>query len=89
MEQLSGQPKYPIIQFEDGSVYREESKEMAATIKAGKLFEKQGERNRPPDRPHLISAPAPFSMISVSRREAPRSQGRALPASAAGRSGAP
>ena len=42
MEQLSGQPKYPIIQFEDGSVYREESKEMAATIKAGKLFEKQG-----------------------------------------------
>ena len=42
MEQLSGQPKYPIIQFEDGSVYREKSREMAATIKAGKLFEKQG-----------------------------------------------
>jgi hypothetical protein len=42
IERLSGQPKYPIIQFEDGSVYREESKDMAATIKAGKLFEKQG-----------------------------------------------
>ncbi len=42
IERLSGQPKYPIIQFEDGSVYREESKNMAATIKAGKLFEKQG-----------------------------------------------
>lgn len=42
IERLSGQPKYPIIQFEDGSVYREESKDMAATITAGKLFEKQG-----------------------------------------------
>jgi hypothetical protein len=41
IERLSGQPKYPIIQFEDGSVYREESKDMAATIKAGKLSEKQ------------------------------------------------
>ena len=42
IERLSGQPKYPIIQFEDGSVYREQSKDMAATINAGKLFEKQG-----------------------------------------------
>jgi hypothetical protein len=42
MERLSGQPKYPIIEFDDGSVYRDESKEMAETIKAGKLFEKQG-----------------------------------------------
>jgi glutathione S-transferase-like protein len=42
IERLSGQPKYPIIQFDDGSVYREESKDMAATIKAGKLFERQG-----------------------------------------------
>jgi hypothetical protein len=39
---LSGQTKYPVIQFEDGSIYREESKDMAATIKAGRLFEKQG-----------------------------------------------
>jgi len=42
LEQLSGQSKYPVIQFEDGSVYREESRDMAETIKAGKLFEKQG-----------------------------------------------
>jgi glutaredoxin len=42
LEQLSGQRKYPVIEFEDGSVYREESKDMAATIKAGKLDEKRG-----------------------------------------------
>lgn len=42
IEQLSGQTKYPVIQFEDGSIYREESKDMAETIMAGKLFEKQG-----------------------------------------------
>ncbi len=42
IEKLSGQTKYPVIQFEDGSVYREESKDMAETIMAGKLFDKQG-----------------------------------------------
>jgi len=42
IEELSGQTKYPVIQFDDGSSYREQSKDMAATIKAGKLFEKQG-----------------------------------------------
>ena len=42
LEQLSGQRNYPVIEFEDGSVYREESKEMAETIKAGKLDEKRG-----------------------------------------------
>ena len=30
LEQLSGQRKYPVIEFEDGSTYREESKEMAS-----------------------------------------------------------
>ena len=39
IEQLSGQRRYPVIQFEDGSIYREESKDMAARIRAGKLFE--------------------------------------------------
>jgi Glutathione S-transferase, N-terminal domain len=39
---LSGQKYYPVIEFEDGSIYREESKEMAATIRAGKLDEKRG-----------------------------------------------
>src|SRR5438067_12642214 len=42
LERLSGQRKYPVIEFEDGSVYREESKEMAETIKAGRLMEKRG-----------------------------------------------
>jgi glutathione S-transferase len=37
LEQLSGQRKYPAIEFEDGTVYREESKEMAARIDAGEL----------------------------------------------------
>jgi hypothetical protein len=36
----TGQSKYPAIQFEDGVWYREESKEMAATIRAGALREK-------------------------------------------------
>lgn len=39
IEQISGQSKYPAIEFEDGRVYREESKDMVARIRAGKLFE--------------------------------------------------
>lgn len=41
LERISGQRKYPVLEFEDGSAYREESKEMAATIKAGRLDEKR------------------------------------------------
>jgi hypothetical protein len=37
----TGQSKYPAIQFEDGSWYREESKDMAETIRSGKLDEKR------------------------------------------------
>ena len=37
LERVSGQRKYPAIEFEDGTVYREESKEMAERIHAGKL----------------------------------------------------
>ena len=33
---------YPVIEFEDGSVYRAQSKEMEARIRDGKLFEGQG-----------------------------------------------
>ena len=36
----TGQDKYPAIQFEDGSWYREESKDMARTIREGKLLER-------------------------------------------------
>src|SRR2546423_14439590 len=39
---LSGQRKYPVIEFEDGSVYREESKDMAQSIRNGTLRERQG-----------------------------------------------
>jgi len=42
LEKLSGGRQCPVIEFEDGSVYREESKAMAATIEAGKLDEKRG-----------------------------------------------
>ena len=38
----TGQKKFPWIEFEDGSVYREESKDMAETIKAGGLEAKRG-----------------------------------------------
>ena len=38
LEQLSGQSRYPAIEFEDGRVYRAESKDMAAKIRAGELF---------------------------------------------------
>ena len=38
LERISGQRVYPTIQFEDGSIYRAESKEMAERIREGKLF---------------------------------------------------
>jgi glutaredoxin len=37
LERLSGQRRYPVIEFEDGEVYRAESKDMAARIRAGEL----------------------------------------------------
>ncbi len=42
LERISGQRKYPTIEFEDGSAYRAESKEMAERISAGRLFEGSG-----------------------------------------------
>jgi glutathione S-transferase len=42
LERVSGQRKYPVIEFEDGRAYREESKDMAARIRAGKLFDESG-----------------------------------------------
>jgi len=38
LEKLSGQRKYPVIEFDDGRAYREESKDMAARIRAGQLY---------------------------------------------------
>ena len=42
IQEMTGQQQYPVIQFDDGSVYREESKAMAETIRSGKLDEKRG-----------------------------------------------
>ena len=39
--ETTGQKKWPWIEFEDGSFYRAESKEMAETIRAGRLDEKR------------------------------------------------
>jgi hypothetical protein len=36
----TGENKYPAIEFENGVVYREVSKDMERTIRAGELFEK-------------------------------------------------
>ena len=41
LQRLSGQRLLPVIELEDGTVYREESKAMEATIRAGKLDEKR------------------------------------------------
>jgi glutaredoxin len=42
LEKLSGQRLYPVIEFDDGSLYREPSRDMAATIAAGALDSKRG-----------------------------------------------
>jgi glutathione S-transferase len=42
LDRISGQRKYPTIEFEDGRVYRAESKDMAARIRAGNLPELDG-----------------------------------------------
>lgn len=42
LEQISGQRKFPTIEFEDGTTYRAESKDMAERIGAGELFKDSG-----------------------------------------------
>jgi glutathione S-transferase len=39
LDRVSGQRKYPVIEFEDGRSYRAESAEMAEKIRAGELFD--------------------------------------------------
>jgi hypothetical protein len=39
LSEATGQNRYPAIQFEDGSWYREESKDMERTIRDGRLME--------------------------------------------------
>ncbi|HEV7133699.1 MAG TPA: glutathione S-transferase N-terminal domain-containing protein [Gaiellaceae bacterium] len=47
MEKHTGQRLYPAIEFENGTWYREESKDMAATIAAGRLMERAGAATAP------------------------------------------
>ncbi len=42
IQQHTGQTQYPAIEFEDGTWYREQSKDMAAAIRAGQLDQKHG-----------------------------------------------
>ena len=42
MEAHTGQRLYPAIEFENGTWYREQSKDMEQTIREGRLMEKSG-----------------------------------------------
>jgi glutathione S-transferase len=42
LQRLSGQRMYPVIEFEDGTVYRAESGEMAERIRSGRLLDEPG-----------------------------------------------
>jgi glutathione S-transferase-like protein len=42
LDEKTGRRLYPAIEFEDGSFYREESKDMERTIRDGKLMERAG-----------------------------------------------
>lgn len=41
----TGGNKYPAIEFENGAVYREESKDMERTIRAGRLFDEAADQS--------------------------------------------
>jgi hypothetical protein len=51
LERLSGQRVYPVIEFEDGRVYREESAQMAARIRSGRLLEDPASSGAAPPTP--------------------------------------
>jgi hypothetical protein len=42
MEAQTGQRLYPAIEFENGTWYRDQSKDMEQTIREGRLMEKSG-----------------------------------------------
>jgi hypothetical protein len=41
LERLSGQRLYPVLEFEDGSIYRDDSKRMVEHIRSGQLSEER------------------------------------------------
>ena len=42
MQEHTGQRQYPAIEFESGTWYREQSRDMERTIRDGKLMERSG-----------------------------------------------
>lgn len=48
LERLSGQRLLPVVELEDGRVYREESRDMAAAIRAGRMAERARGAGAPP-----------------------------------------
>ena len=75
LERLSGQRKYPVIEFEDGTVYRAESKDMAERIRSGRLLDDAARLDRAPSaaprprspRPAPRCGPAPTATSSCRR----------------------
>ena len=55
----TGQDKFPWLEFEDGSVLREESKDLAERIRSGKLFEGRDRRAAPAAAPTPPPEPPP------------------------------
>jgi glutathione S-transferase len=47
LERLSGQRVYPVLELEDGTVYKADSKEMAERIRSGQLPAAQTSTARP------------------------------------------
>ena len=82
LQRLSGQTLYPVIEFENGSIYRDESNDLAATIRARKLDEeglaKYGaayagfEKRRVTNAPTALSAPTarPIRFVCTQVRQA-------------------
>jgi glutaredoxin len=56
LQRLSGQRQYPVIEFEDGTIYREQSADMAATIAAGRL---ESKRPAPPEQTSMAAPVTP------------------------------
>jgi glutaredoxin len=71
IERISGQKKYPVIEFEDGTIYRAESKDMAERIRSGNL--RGQDIQAPGSEPEPTSAPRTESAESVESTESTES----------------
>ncbi len=59
IERMTGQRLLPVVEFEDGLSYREQSADMAARVRAGRLFEGR-------EGPAAPAPPAPGEEASTS-----------------------